>query len=127
MLRCQSLVTNKITSSTKLSNQFANDIQFSPDSRHVAIAFGNTIHIFTFETMKRTHTYNPTNSKFVITKLMWNPIADKLQIISVDLQRNIVVFDYIINKVIAMSETGNGGTDCCINKDGTLIVAVNNR
>ena len=26
-----------------------------------------------------------------------------------------------------MSETGNGGTDCCINKDGTLLVAVNNR
>jgi hypothetical protein len=60
--------------------------------------------------MKRTHTYNPTNSKFVITKLQWHPNPDKLQIITCDMQRNIAVFDYIINKVVAISEVGEGGT-----------------
>lgn len=86
MVRSQSINTLKILHSTKLSSStFANDIQFSPDNRHIAIALGNSIHIYTFETMKRTHTYNPTHSKFVITKLAWHPHPDKLQIYSVDL------------------------------------------
>ena len=77
--------------------------------------------------MKRTHTYNPTHSKFVVTKIMWHPIAEKLQIVSVDLQRNIAVFDYIINKVVAVSQAGRGGTDFWISNDGNLLVAVDNQ
>jgi hypothetical protein len=46
----------------------------------------------------------------VITKLQWHPNPDKLQIITCDMQRNIAVFDYIINKVVAISEVGEGGT-----------------
>jgi hypothetical protein len=52
-----------------MKDSFANDIQFSPDGRHLAFALGNSVHIFTFETMKRTHTYNPTNTKFIIKKM----------------------------------------------------------
>lgn len=39
--------SKKIISTTKM-NGFANDIQFSPDGRYLALAVGNTVHIFTF-------------------------------------------------------------------------------
>ena len=99
---------------------------FSPDGRHIAFALGNSVHIFTFETMKRTHTYNPTNSKFVVTKLQWHPNPDSLQIFTADMQRNIAVFDYILNKVVSVSESGEGGSDFCFNNSGTTLISLNN-
>lgn len=120
------LENKKIISTVRVSGLFANDVQFSPDGRHLAFAFGNTIHIYTFETMKRTHTYNPTNSKFAITKIQWHPSPDKLQIYSCDLQRNIALFDYILNKVIALGEAGEGGSEFCLSLNGDILVSVNN-
>lgn len=73
MARVLLLETKKVIHTVKMNGNFANDMQFSADGRHLAFAFGNTVHIFTFETMKRTHTYNPTNSKFAITKIQWHP------------------------------------------------------
>lgn len=127
MARVLLIESRKVINTTRMNNHFANDIQFCPDGRHLAFAFGNTVHIFTFETMKRTHTYNPTNSKFAINKLQWHPSPQKLQIITCDMQRNIAVFDYILNKVIAVSESGAGGTSFCLAANGDLIVAVNNQ
>lgn len=48
-------------------------MQFSADGKYLALALANAVHIFTFEGMKRTHTYNPTNSKFIVTKIQWHP------------------------------------------------------
>ena len=73
MARVLLLETKKVIHTVKMNGNFANDMQFSADGRHLGFAFGNTVHIFTFETMKRTHTYNPTNSKFAITKIQWHP------------------------------------------------------
>lgn len=103
LLRVLVLETKKVIHTSRLSGTFANDMQFSPDGKYLALALGNSIHIFTFETMKRTHTYNPTNSKFVITRLHWNPNPLKLQIATCDMQRNIAIFDYILNKVVALA------------------------
>lgn len=107
MLRVLQLETKKILYTIKISGAFANDMAFSSDGKHLACAFGNQVQIFTFETMKRTHSYYPsgTNNKFVITKLKWHPNPELLQIITADLQNTIAVFDYILNKVVAISET----------------------
>lgn len=75
--------------------------------------------------MKRTHTYNPTNSKFAINKLEWHPSPEALQIITCDMQKNIAVFDYILNKVVSLSESGEGGTDFSLNSNGTILVSLN--
>lgn len=76
--------------------------------------------------MKRTHTYNPTHSKFVITKLQWHPNPETLQIVTSDMQRNMAVFDYILNKVIAVSESGEGGSDFCFTSSGNTLISLNN-
>lgn len=49
MLRVLHLESNKLLHSQKLPNTFLNDLQFSPDSRHLAIAAGPSIQIFTFQ------------------------------------------------------------------------------
>jgi WD40 repeat protein len=109
-----------------MKGNFSNDIQFSPDGRHLAFVFGNVVHIHSFPSMKLTHSYNPTNSQFAITKLQWHPNPDKLQLYTCDMQRNIALFDYILNKVIASSVTSDGGTEFCLANNGETLIAINN-
>lgn len=76
--------------------------------------------------MKRTHTYNPTHSKFVVNRIQWHPNPDVLQIVSADMQRNMAIFDYILNKVVSVSEQGQGGSDFCFIRGGLALAALNN-
>jgi WD40 repeat protein len=85
MMRVLHIESKKVVHAIKMKDSFANDLQFSSDGRHLALALGNSVQIFTFETMKRTHSYNPTNSKVVITKMQWHPQVDKLQICTCDM------------------------------------------
>jgi WD40 repeat protein len=85
MLRVLHIEYKKVIHIVKLKDSFANDIQFSTDGRYLAVGLGNFVSIFTFETMKRTHIYNPTNSKYIIRKLLWHPQIDKLQIYTCDI------------------------------------------
>ena len=42
------------------------------------------------------------------------------------MQRNIAVFDYILNKVIGTSLANDGGTEFCLTHFGDTLVAINN-
>ncbi len=78
---------------------YPHDIAFSGDGKFVAIGFANgMIKIYTAETMKETHSYR--NHTMPVRKVEWNRNIDSLQVISVDEGKNLIVFDYILNKVI---------------------------
>lgn len=48
--------------------------------------------------MKETHSYR--NHTMPVRKVEWNRNVEALQIISVDEDKNLIVFDYILNRVI---------------------------
>jgi hypothetical protein len=56
----------------------------------------------------------------VVHKVMWHPNPDLLQVVSVDEDRNLIVFDYILNKVIGHCESA--GKNFCFTNKGTNIV-----
>ena len=47
-------------------------------------------------------------------------------IITTDFQRKITVFDYILNKIIAETEEGEGGSNFAMTSKGTTLVSINN-
>jgi predicted DNA-binding protein (MmcQ/YjbR family) len=52
--------------------------------------------------MKESHSYR--QHQFTVRKVQWHPNAENLQIISIDDDRNLVVFDFILNKAIELRE-----------------------
>jgi WD40 repeat protein len=99
---------------------FVNDISFTQDGNFVAIGFANSmIKIYTVENLKETHSYR--NHTLPVRKVQWHPNSDSLQLISSDEDKNIVVFDYILNKVIGQIK--NAGKNFALTTRGTSIVS----
>jgi WD40 repeat protein len=120
LLRVMDVVTSTVLQITKLSNKlFPNDMAFSKDGKYLAIGFASqVVKIFTVETLKETHHYQHAAP---VRKVEWNPNPETLQIISSDFSRKIVVFDYIVNKVVAEAD---GGYTFCVSGDGKKVVGI---
>ena len=68
--------------------------------------------------MKETHSYKHSAA---VRKLEWNPNPEVLQVVSSDYNREILVFDYILNKVV---ERVDGGHSFCFDEKGKRIISI---
>ena len=112
--------TSTVLQITKLNPKlFPNDMNFSQNSKYLAIGFASQlVKILTVETLKETHQYQHSAP---VRKVEWNPNSEMLQVISSDFNRQIIVFDYIANKVVGRVE---GGVTFCFTSDGNKIITI---
>jgi WD40 repeat protein len=100
LLRFIAIEGQRLLRVTKLNQKlFCQDLSLSKDSKFLAIGFSNsTIKIMTVESLKETHNYK--HHQMVVRRVAWHPNSQLLQVISADEEKNLVVFDYILNKPI---------------------------
>ena len=99
------IATGNVLQISKMNSKlFPNDISFSRDNKYLAIGFASQmVKIFTVDNLKETHQYQHSAP---VRKVEWNPNADIIQVVSSDFNRQVLVFDYILNKVVARVEGG---------------------
>lgn len=100
LLRVITLEQRKVVHLMKMPKMFPCDMAYSADAKYLAIGFANSlVKIYTVETMRETHSYRC--HQMAIKKLEWHPDVNMLQLVSADEEKNIAIFDYILNKPIA--------------------------